>query len=865
MPPSAKRRCLSVPLDSINEYDAVPDGDSYELPQVVIPMVLGVSGSGSEPSSDDGEDPKEPQRTGPLPPDTPRVNKKELNRDEDADVDAFRKAVLADIGTWVKELPGWSFAKELLPPLDPALNLDDVIRVLKTGPNPVLGDNGWTLFANPPPVPPGRKSSWENTFYAPLVQIIADIIKNAPSTRRKCLHFEQRPNDPPLYTYKSYTGMPDGQGVLVPPDGILLNQNRSWDEIIFTAEYKKKGATNTESRNKNIMQLCGNLSQTMRDDPARRFTYGITMEKFDMRLWYCDRSEVVVSESFNIMESYDLLVHFVLSIAYPESLWDLGFDTTMTRAVGEDEGQYIITVPDQDGVERKYLTLQLLDNHNADALRGRGTRVWKAVELVDGERKGNPVAIKDAWIDSDRTREGYLMKRILEDLSQDDREKLRPYLLTVLCHGDVISPSGVADTTRVVPETTKRFIMRALNRNQTARLKSQGESRRGNHAHIFRHPGVPKPTVPTSRRPVSNPMHKTRIEYDQKTHYRIVFKEVGTPIVKEVSFNNAFYALFDACLALLYIHKAGWVHRDVSSSNILWINDTDPSKLGRGKLVDLEYAKKEDDASQHLIQTATPFFMAVEVRQRNYRFFDNEERGQTPMERDPARGHAEQHTARVGQSTDTSKTPRRSEEANLRPFRYMKLHDIESVWWIAVYLLFYRGIHPDDRPEDLRELQDSIAAAMFENTEVRSDVFHLGKQFASYIDKLHPSVQSAGYVLESIRVKLNEAYKETENAQTFSGVSRDTTALWKTVCDQMLNIAYGTKRSSLGQHVRLVPPEEPINAYIASRTPSRTIMTSRNTAASVTNRLEATTLATDVKDPYDRSDEDEGQTKRGQE
>lgn len=42
---------------------------------------------------------------------------------------------------------------------------------------------------------------------------------------------------------------------------------------------------------------------------------------------------------------------------------------------------------------------------------------------------------------------------------------------------------------------------------------------------------------------------------------------------------------------------AGWVHRDISAGNILWLKE--PGKEGRGILSDLEYAKKPGVGSTH--------------------------------------------------------------------------------------------------------------------------------------------------------------------------------------------------------------------------------------------------------------------------
>lgn len=40
----------------------------------------------------------------------------------------------------------------------------------------------------------------------------------------------------------------------------------------------------------------------MRDDPCRNFAYGFTIEGTWVKLWYCDRSNVVASDEFDIHE-----------------------------------------------------------------------------------------------------------------------------------------------------------------------------------------------------------------------------------------------------------------------------------------------------------------------------------------------------------------------------------------------------------------------------------------------------------------------------------------------------------------------------------------------------------------------------------
>ena len=68
---------------------------------------------------------------------------------------------------------------------------------------------------------------------------------------------------------------------------------------------------------------------------------------------------------------------------------------------------------DDDGTVRKYRTKRMISNIGADTLRGRGTRVWEAVEL-DGNDEEVEVAttcvLKDSWVDVDRSRGGKILE-----------------------------------------------------------------------------------------------------------------------------------------------------------------------------------------------------------------------------------------------------------------------------------------------------------------------------------------------------------------------------------------------------------------------------------------------------------------------
>ncbi|KAG2041586.1 hypothetical protein BDR03DRAFT_855030 [Suillus americanus] len=70
-------------------------------------------------------------------------------------------------------------------------------------------------------------------------------------------------------------------------------------------------------------------------------------------------------------------------------------------------------------------------------------------------------------------------------------------------------------------------------------------------------------------------------------------------------------------LALSYLHKAGWVHRDFSIGNVTLVVDDNGCI---GKLGDFEYAKEINSNASHDVRTGTMHFMAVEVEYQKYIF-----------------------------------------------------------------------------------------------------------------------------------------------------------------------------------------------------------------------------------------------------
>lgn len=229
---------------------------------------------------------------------------------------------------------------------------------------------------------------------------------------------------------------------------------------------------------------------------------------------------------------------------------NLGFDSTIKIDWDSDHDatpQFLINVQSRTNSNdvREYKTLELLSDASVRNIRGRGTRVWKVREWKEGRAFGEPLALKECWVNSSSDVEGATIARIHASATTNaERTELEGALLTTVIDGKVVLGDGTVDRTVVDPSSVSR---------------------------------------PT------------------KDHYRIVFKEVCETLRDATNLASALETIAMASkgwlctvghsmmlihpwTALRLLHSLGWVHRDVSTGNIL--------RFGDGvKLCDFEYAK----------------------------------------------------------------------------------------------------------------------------------------------------------------------------------------------------------------------------------------------------------------------------------
>lgn len=180
----------------------------------------------------------------------------------------------------------------------------------------------------------------------------------------------------------------------------------------------------------------------------------------------------------------------------------------MTIVHLDEKTQYDIAVRVSCDETKTYRTVDLLSNTHCIA--GRGTRVWKAVELVDGQVVGEPVALKDTWVKRTREREAVISKNLHQAiLSSHPDKSYGDFFLTVACHGDVFVDGA--------QEITPKFSRPAPEKQQDLETASGSIIESQNSAE-------PEPQI----------------------HYRIVFNELGTPLNEIMSLRLVFRVLHDA-------------------------------------------------------------------------------------------------------------------------------------------------------------------------------------------------------------------------------------------------------------------------------------------------------------------------------
>jgi hypothetical protein len=145
---------------------------------------------------------------------------------------------------------------------------------------------------------------------------------------------------------------------------------------------------------------------------------------------------------------------------------------------------------------------------------------------------------------------------------------------------------------------------------------------------------------------------------------------------------------------------------------------------------------------------------------------------------------------------------RDSEDLTAVPkFKFNCIHDLESTWWIALWVLFYHT--PLDDKED-RTTQIKHANTLFSpvgKSGGRFTVFLQGATMMNIIPSLNPTFQAAANELIVARQLLVKRYKIAEagpsiNEKAFDDLHKELGAIWQRCRDTFHDIEYRWALSS---------------------------------------------------------------------
>ncbi|CAE7103402.1 unnamed protein product [Rhizoctonia solani] len=444
-----------------------------------------------------------------------------------------------------------------------------------------------------------------------------------------------------------------------------------WTDIVMPTEFRNSYDTedgyDTEDETDHYNKVMWSMHHVMRNDARRRFMLGLTCENAKARLWYNDRSDVVASEEFDIIKDWKQLIRIIVSLQH--STWsELGYDpnTVLLQSDGpEAKPQYDISICNANTRQTTvYRTLEMLSDVGMDNIVGHGTRIWRVQKVIAGLPVGPDHVLKDVWMHDHHVPEHILLKEIREQ--QPERAC---HFLTPLDYGFVTIGNSGPDNTHKTLRRGKLIPTGGFPLLRTIHIPDDESG----SPRIDRRNGVGRPEdVPDLQQEVNHdPKHS-------RQHYQIVFEELGEPVHKLRKFTEIFTAIQGGWEGLYAMHLCGYMHRDVSSGNILLVPASGELPQ-RGIIMDLEYAKWIDDTSApHDVKTGTASFMATEVQcTKHIRLgtlraakYDTVEAARARLESTPEHGEL-------------------PKSKPLPVFRHNPLHDMESIWWLCVWILFY--------------------------------------------------------------------------------------------------------------------------------------------------------------------------------
>ncbi|THU83315.1 hypothetical protein K435DRAFT_871414 [Dendrothele bispora CBS 962.96] len=649
-----------------------------------------------------------------------------------------------------------------------------------------------------------RRGSEQETY--PLQKLANDVFSAYPVDGRppRTCEFKSRPCHVTKSETEGSSFESDTVCKLLILSVLALNQGqrvkeKDWysADVVVNVEYKLQLVDTFENR----CQLIGGAAHYMFNDPCRLFMYSLSIKDDHVHLWYFSRSHSARSMVFSARKDVCPLLRFIIAMLFgtPEQL---GFDPSVTRK--RDNSRNLYYVYKVNG--HCYRTLgKPIFHYHAPTISGRATRCWLVQECTkDGEVSygAEKYVLQDYWSQEHCTELGIpkaMYKRFDElkehvsieiesSVSTPDAPTSAPKSLVSIPVSGFESPPSVPVSTPNSPpsvpeplpvllpladtlpcdETDRQVILNALTNYESYFIADPDQE-------------VLTQTIPDVcsewdscclgqhyiKRPPSKAFGSSQTAHDGQlnTPPARVYKPIGD--LTDVG--DITQTLRDWVIALHLLYLIGYIHCDISISNVFYDSDT-----RKGRLSGLEYVRafhRKDVATD--VKTGTPAFMAVDIRENENVMWAEFDRPNTVL-----------HTY---------------------------LHDLESVFWLTTWMFSnrYTECPPDIKAikaheRDIHEMFSDQSSAKIRRTVMRNeDGIELMRALLSYtlssagieaIFRFHADLRSNYYAM--CRVKHIEDDKMYRNAFTQAKKSFN---IIKAQCAERIHRVHNVPENSVSQ------------------------------------------------------------------
>lgn len=467
-----------------------------------------------------------------------------------------------------------------------------VFRKCTEGNNPLFKDgwSGWPVRAKESDV-----LAWIGGLILKLEVFAGDRIPTS-TARRKLLAQPRTPLEGSTGKRSMDIGLVDSE-ITYKPDN--PDSRYRWAHILVAGELKSNPKADIASIA--WIDLARYAREVLAAQDTRRFVLGFTLCGPLMRVWEFDRLGGIASEQFDINKEEGGLQFVTTILGFLRMNEEmLGFDPTIITAGAQ---KYIEI--ERNGQSERLILGEVMKR--APCISGRATTCWKAHHKDDPH---TPLVIKDSWQYTDRDEEG--------DLIQEATEKGAINVARYYHHETVRvrhSDDEIRNNVRKGLDVTKATNYRSGRAMLPSSTNALSISRKGRSSSS----GVKRPSsetdaaLPPSKRSCSaSPTKPNPDALSNRIHRRVILRDYGKPIYKASSRATLLAALVGCIEGHESLHKAGFLHRDISINNLM-VNENKENPSWRAFLIDLDLAIREHrkGASGAMGKTGTRAFMAI--------------------------------------------------------------------------------------------------------------------------------------------------------------------------------------------------------------------------------------------------------------